>query len=274
MNQRMVLTLLVLLFLSACGSDSAQREQDAAEALRQLGWQLMVSRQLAFDGTLACLDCHDPATGWTDGRAVATADGLNTPTLWGLRERTTFGWFTPEVASLEAFVLLPLANPREMGPRDPATLARLRADPALAAGYAAAFPADPDPVTWEHTALALAAAIRTIPDPPRPLLTPLAQQGQQLFAEVGCMGCHHGPTLSSEAYIHTGVGALPARVPSLIGLAQTAPYFHDGSAASLLDVVRFYAEGGRGAPDATRAIQPILLSDEDVEALVAFLLCL
>ncbi|RRR71263.1 MAG: c-type cytochrome, partial [Candidatus Viridilinea halotolerans] len=146
-----------------------------------------------------------------------------------------------------------------------------RADPVLAAAYAAAFPADPDPLTWEHTALALAAAIRTIPDPPRPPLTPLAQQGQQLFAEIGCMGCHHGPTLSSEAYVATGVGARPVRVPSLIGLAQTAPYFHDGSAASLTDVVRFYADGGRGAPHATRAIQPILLSAEEVEALVAFL---
>jgi cytochrome c peroxidase len=268
------LTLLLgLLALVVARANSPAPPTPAPDAaLVRLGWQLMAARQLAFDAQLACLDCHDPARGWTDGVAVATADGLNTPTLWGLAERTTFSWFTPEVESLEAFIMLPLSNPREMGPLSDTTLQRVAADPLLADAYADAFPHTAAPVTWEHTALALAAAIRTIPNPELPPLTPLAQHGTAIFAEIGCAGCHHGPTLSTEAYVMTGVGDQPARVPSLIGLAQTAPYFHDGSAATLTDVVRFYQAGGHGPdPQRTRAIHPILLTEDEVLALVAFL---
>ncbi|NTW02046.1 MAG: c-type cytochrome, partial [Oscillochloris sp.] len=226
-----------------------------------------------------------PARGYSDGRTVATADGLNTPTLYGLTQRTTFGWFSPEIPSLEAFVLRPLANPREMGPLTAAPLERLRADPALRAAYAAAFPDIADPISWEQTAQALAAALRSIPNPvtdyPRGMLTPAAQRGQALFAELGCGACHYGPTLSSERYINTGVSKDinrnegKARVPSLIGLAQTAPYFHDGSAATLSDVVRAYQHGGRApGPQVSRGISPFLLTDSELSDLVAFLLSL
>jgi cytochrome c peroxidase len=172
-----------------------------------------------------------------------------------------------------------------MGPLADATLARLRADAALAAAYRSAFPEARELVTWEQTALALAAAVRSIPPPPsafehylagdRAVLGPAAMRGRALFAELGCQACHRPPSFASASYHSVGLPADPARnggrarVPSLRGVAWTAPYFHDGSAATLAEVVRHYARGG--GPGASPALTPLMLTDEDVEALVAFL---
>lgn len=254
-------------------------------ALEALGLRLLAERRLAAGGGRSCLDCHRPELGYTDGLPVARPGGLNTPTLWGLAGRGAFGWFTPQVRSLEAMALRPLADPAEMGPLAETTLARLRADGALAAAYRSAFPAARELVTWEQTAMALAAALRAIEPPPsaygRSLagdpaaLSPAALRGRALFAELGCEACHRPPAFASDSYHRVGVPADPARnggrarVPGLRGVGRTAPYFHDGSAATLAEVVRHYQRGG--GPGASPALTPLLLSDDDVRALVAFL---
>jgi cytochrome c peroxidase len=107
------------------------------------------------------------------------------------------------------------------------------------------------------------------------------KRGLQLFfsVELKCASCHGGfnfssPSVTNEKgdtlfYFNTGLynvdgkGAYPDydrglyqltksktdmgkfRVPSLRNLAFTAPYFHDGSAATLTEVVNSYANGGR-----------------------------
>jgi cytochrome c peroxidase len=184
--------------------------------------------------------------------------------------------------------LLPLADPAEMGPQRDATLERLRADPALRAAYAAAFLELEGAITWAHTAQALAAAIRTLEPPVSAYdlalagdvsaLAPAALRGQALFAELGCQSCHQPPLFAGDSYHAVGVADASrsnngrARVPSLRGVRHTAPYFHNGSAATLADVIRAYERGGQtpGAPVST-AIQPLLLTEEDVWDLVAFL---
>ncbi|MEI7769743.1 MAG: cytochrome c peroxidase [Chloroflexales bacterium] len=276
-TMRRAITLGMIGLGAALALSQAAAPPPPAAAQVALGWRLMADRRLSVSRNLSCLDCHIPTQGYADGKAVATADGLNTPTLYGLADRTTFGWFTPEVRSLESFVLRPLDNPREMGPLAEATLQRLSADPALRASYAAAFPGAREPITWAQTAQALAAAIRSIASPRTGAMTAAATRGQTLFAELGCAGCHRGATLSSEAYMNTGVSherrnGGRSRVPSLIGLAQTAPYFHDGSAATLADVVRAYQRGGQ-VPGAgvNAAISPFVITADEERDLVAFL---
>jgi cytochrome c peroxidase len=111
-------------------------------------------------------------------------------------------------------------------------------------------------------------------------LTTAAKKGIQLFfsPKLNCSSCHGGFNFSSPSvinnkgdtlfYFNTGLynidgkGAYPAydqglyqltkntadlgafRVPGLRNLAFTAPYFHDGSAGSLIDVIDIYAAGG------------------------------
>ncbi len=112
-----------------------------------------------------------------------------------------------------------------------------------------------------------------------------AKNGMKLFfsASTNCNLCHGGKNFSSPTvktntennlqYFNIGLYNLNGksdypdydkgllehtkvkedmgkyRVPTLRNLAFTAPYFHDGSAATLLDVVEHYAAGGRKIED-------------------------
>jgi len=61
------------------------------------------------------------------------------------------------------------------------------------------------------------------------------------------------------------------KTPSLRNVALTAPYMHDGSIATLTDVVRFYDRGGVAHENLSPLIKPLGLSEQDVADLVAFL---
>lgn len=63
------------------------------------------------------------------------------------------------------------------------------------------------------------------------------------------------------------------KVPSLRGLRDTAPYFHDGSAATLAEVVRHYSEldEDRLHADGERILVPLRLTPPEAADLVAFL---
>ena len=94
------------------------------------------------------------------------------------------------------------------------------------------------------------------------------QRGYQLFKSLGCVSCHQGVNVSGNLFERHGIFhplASPQpeilRVPSLRNVAVTAPYFHDGSAATLDDAVRKMA----------LAQLDDTLTDQQVDAIVAFL---
>jgi cytochrome c peroxidase len=61
------------------------------------------------------------------------------------------------------------------------------------------------------------------------------------------------------------------RTPQLRNLLVTEPYFHDGSQATLWEVVEFYNQGGIRNPFLDREIVPLGLSEGEIDDLVAFL---
>lgn len=61
------------------------------------------------------------------------------------------------------------------------------------------------------------------------------------------------------------------RTPTLRNIALTAPYFHDGSAATLADVVRFYNEGGLDNLNREWDLRPLGLTEDEQQDLVEFL---
>src|SRR5207244_193497 len=92
--------------------------------------------------------------------------------------------------------------------------------------------------------------------------------GYRLFKSLGCVACHQGINVGGNLFQRRGVfqplGAPePAvvRVPSLRNVATTAPYFHDGSAATLPDAVK-----AMGQAQLDR-----VLTDQQIAAVVAFL---
>ena len=118
-----------------------------------------------------------------------------------------------------------------------------------------------------------------------------ARRGLQIFRGKGnCIACHSGPLLSDEDFHNTGVssGKEPFdlgrfevtqneqdrgkfKVPSLRNVALTAPYMHDGSLATLDDVIKFYSKSGNPNPNLDRVIRPLNLNPQDQADLLAFL---
>jgi cytochrome c peroxidase len=73
------------------------------------------------------------------------------------------------------------------------------------------------------------------------------------------------------AELHTNFGAF--KVPSLRNLTRTAPYMHAGSRPTLVDVVRHYSELNpeRLHTDGEKILEPLYLSQSEIDSLVAFL---
>ena len=115
--------------------------------------------------------------------------------------------------------------------------------------------------------------------------------GQWVFESKGaCWRCHTPPLFTDEDFHNTGVGvrngvAEPGRAgrtgnaadtgkwktATLRGVRFTAPFMHDGSLATLEDVVEFYARGGEPNPHLDAKMKPLDLTADDKRHLVACL---
>ena len=65
------------------------------------------------------------------------------------------------------------------------------------------------------------------------------------------------------------VGAF--KTPSLRDVELTGPYMHNGSLRTLLDVIRFYNQGGQKNQNLNNKIRPLHLNEQEVNQLVEFL---
>jgi cytochrome c peroxidase len=210
---------------------------------------------------------------------------------WGI----TFFW-DGRASSLEEQVLQPIQDSSEMDLPIAQLVARLRVRADYRAAFASTFP---DGVSAQNVARALASYVRTIRSGNSGLdryetgdtsgLAPDARRGLTLFrGRANCTACHVGPNLTDERFHNTGVstgttdtgryrvtgkdadrGAF--KTPTLRDVARTRPYMHDGSLATLQDVVEFYDRGGRPSPALDAEIHRLGLSPPEKAELVAFL---
>lgn len=268
-----------------------------------LGRRLFFDPALSRDGTLSCATCHDPARGFADDKTVAVGIGgrrgtRNAPSLVNRGWGETFFW-DGRVASLEAQVLEPIRNPVELGTSVPDVVARLRADGRYAGEFRTVFGRPPDAAALAHALATYVRSIRSGDSPvdryrdgDRTALSAEARLGLRVFGIRGlCTTCHAGPTFTDERFHNTGIAwdgrrftdrgreAITGRpedlgrfrTPPLREVAHTAPYMHDGSLATLEDVVEFYDRGGRPNPNLDSEIMPLGLSAQEKAGLVAFL---
>jgi hypothetical protein len=76
-----------------------------------------------------------------------------------------------------------------------------------------------------------------------------AARGRALFeGAAGCASCHTGALGTDNRSVDVGTG-LVAQVPSLVGVAERAPYLHDGSVRTLAAVLDVHGAGGLGQAD-------------------------
>lgn len=186
-------------------------------------------------------------------------------------------------------------------------------------------------ITIERILAAMAAYERTLITPDSPYdryvrgdtraLSRQQLRGMALFEKLGCVNCHSGPNFSGAGVLAHNtpwrifpaldtpfeqqyrltddVGKAPAgsrkgvwRIPSLRNVADTAPYFHNGSVTELAEAVRIMASAQlgyriEGVDDAAQTqgaayvwspqantlatVQPRQLGEDDIQSIVAFL---
>ena len=119
-----------------------------------------------------------------------------------------------------------------------------------------------------------------------------AIHGRELFFSdrVGCTACHVGANFTDEKFHNIGIG-MDADEPDVGRFSETAdeahrgafktptcrnvassyPYMHDGSLATLMDVVEWYAKGGHPNDQLSDKIKQFEATDQDKQDLVAFL---
>ena len=229
-------------------------------------------RTLAFRRWISCASCH--FEGEHDGRTWTFAAGpRNTTSMRGVGNTKPVHWsadrdevqdfeFTIRVLQLGTGLIQDGEPNPELGP--------------LNAGLSA----DLD---------ALAAFTESLQHKPNPLrspdgtLTSAALRGEIIFerADVGCLACHPPPyytdsSLTASPFIvhSVGTGDSPDEhlgsafdTPSLLGLWDSAPYLHDGSAPTLHDVITT-------ANPANQHGQTTQLSETEINDLVSFLVSL
>jgi len=113
---------------------------------------------------------------------------------------------------------------------------------------------------------ALVAYATAIPAVRAPTLEVAAvERGAKVFDQAGCTNCHSGAMYTDQALHKLAGSKRLVDTPSLVGLAASAPYFHDGSAATLEAVLR--ERGGvHGMSETSK-----LLGEAEVRDLVTFL---
>ena len=271
-----------------------------SEAKRALGETLFHDTRLSADGTHACATCHDPQKGFSDGRVTAVGVpgrplARHTPTLWNLAWAGPVFW-DGRARSLEEQVAGPIVAPDEMAQPMGALVERLAADKSYARAFANAFPQDPR-VSEDNLKKAIATYERTLVSPPtrfdrwtagdNAAFSAQETEGFRLFTgKAGCANCHSGWAFTDYAFYDIGLesedrgrGAVlrleaaehAFKTPSLREAGRRPPYMHDGSLASLADVVRHYAGGIAERPSRPPDLRKLSLSADEQADLVAFL---
>lgn len=195
-----------------------------------LGPKLKLSRErkgeMAFHDALLCFQHWQSCATCHPGNA--RVDGLN----WDLLND---GIGNPK--NVRSLLLVDRTPPMmTFGVRDTVSVA-------VAAGFRHIQFVDP-PAEYIDGVLVYLKSLRPVPSPAlvRGGLSDSAKRGKKVFRTAGCAQCHPSPLYTNlNAYdLGTATGldkGKPVDTPTLVECWRTAPYLHDGSAATLRDVL-------------------------------------
>ena len=268
----------------------------------ELGQQLYFDPRLSRDNSVSCATCHDPEKGWSNGTAFATGirgqvGGRSAPTIIN-SAYNYYQFWDGRALHVEGQALGPVQNPIEMDLTLPELEVKLNAIAGYREQFQKVFGTD---VTQANIAKAIGAFERTVLSGDAPYdrfkagdksaLSEAAQRGMKVFFNSAqCSSCHSGPHFSDAAFHNIGVGIEKTepdhgrfvhsklegdkgsfKTPTLREIGRTAPYMHNGSLATLEDVVAYYDKGGTSNPQLDEEIFPLKLTAEQKADLVTFL---
>jgi cytochrome c peroxidase len=250
----------------------------------RLGRWLFYDARLSADGKVSCATCHKPENAFSEDTPVSTGihgqkGGRKAPSFvnmaWTLYPH--FFW-DGRAASLEEQALGPIANPVEMGNTHDAMVNTLGNVKAYRRYFAEAFGGD-ERITKDRVAKAIADYERTRMsgnsawdrwqrERDQSAVSEQVKLGHKLFffGKAACNQCHLGNNFTDSSFHNLGVGFDAAtgkfadqgrfdvtkaeadrgafKTPTLRDVSKHAPYMHDGSHATLREVVEFYNRGG------------------------------
>ena len=247
----------------------------------KLGRTLFWEPRVSVDRTVSCVKCHPIGIYAADGLKKAVGNVCkenprNSPTILNAAAQISEHWIGNRT-SVEDQAKQALVGPPSFGmPNYESVEKVLKGMKGYVAMFKEAFPNDKDPVTADNFAKAIGAFERTLMTPApfddfmkgnAAALTDEQKRGLKTFLDTGCMTCHFSPYVGGQMYQKFGmfepyekytksekvdegrfaVTKNPAdkfffKVPILRNVAQTPPYFHDGSVARLNDVVMIMAK--------------------------------
>jgi cytochrome c peroxidase len=278
--------------------------QNAARV--DLGRHLFFDTRLSGDGNMSCATCHNPALGWSD--ALPTGRGAKglaldraSPTVINSAYNKILMW-DGRKKNLEDQAMGPMESNREMNMDTVKLFKWLNESKGYKKMFDAAYPNEE--INAITLAKAMAAFERTIVMNNSPFdkwvagdakaMSKQEVHGFSLFldpAKGNCVSCHSAPSFTDNGFHNIGLASWgnanpdmgryaqkpvakfkgAFKTPQLHGIALTAPYFHDGSAKTLMDVVTHYEKGGVVKTNLDPNMKSLTLSKEEKDDLVAFL---
>lgn len=277
----------------------ADNPNNAAAA--SLGERLFFDPILSVDSSISCGSCHKPELGFaTNDRVTPGVGGVlgkrNSPSLLNVGFQP---YFMREggVPSLEMQVLVPLGDATEMAHNVVDAVRRLNRNTSYRNEFLTVYG---DTASAFLLVRALANFERTLVDFDAPFdhfiqgdATALSNEaikgGKLFYGKAACVQCHSGVLLTDFGFANNGTAIVDStdygrelltnesgdryvfKVPSLRKIQITAPYMHDGSVSTLVDVVEQYNTGGANHSYTDSRIEPLGLSGSEKAQLVAFL---
>jgi cytochrome c peroxidase len=278
------------------------------QALVDLGRDLFFAPQLSASGKTACASCHFAELGWgvTEARSRNDAGKLTSrksqPLVGiGYAGDAPVGW-DGRSATLEAQAKSSVAtgsmsmHGTDTPVKVEAIEQRFRSDAGYVAKFNAALPGAP--IDIDTIVKAVAAFERTLEPGIAPFdrwiegderaISDSAKRGFLLFNDkANCFACHSGWRFTDDKFHDIGTTTTdPGRgrvikddelmqfafkTPTLRSVALRPPYMHNGSEATLDEVMKLYEKGGIDRPSRSPLMQPIELTEQERHDLVAFL---
>jgi cytochrome c peroxidase len=268
--------LIVRIYFKPLPDKMPGSEKDTPEIIA-LGRKLYFEKKISLTQTQSCNDCHmlDNMRSGVDYKPTSTgvkgvAGSRNSPTVLNAGFQRMQFW-DGRAADLVEQAKGPLLNPIEMAmPDGNEVVARLKNTGDYPRLFKRAFPNQQEPVTFDNTALAIAAFERTLVTPARfdrylkgdmDAITMEEERGLMRFVETGCVDCHssflvggrllrklgeHHPYSNQSdmgrfAITNDENDMYVFKVPTLRNVTLTSPYFYDGQVSTLPEAVRLMA---------------------------------
>ncbi len=268
----------------------------ASDELIELGKMLYYEPRLSRSGLISCHTCHNFGLAGVDNLPVSVGHlwrkgPRNSPTVLNaaLHSSQFHDGREPDV---ESQALMPILDSVEMASSEEHVIEVLTSIPEYAEKFKNAFPGESDPVKYENVGIAIGAFERILLTYSRfdsfikgdlNALTNQEMEGLETFMRVGCITCHVRETIGGQTFAkfitpaelsgdtEPDLGRFDVtgreedkhffKVPSLLNVVETYPYFHDGSEWSLSNSIREVAMSQLDTE----------LTEPELESLVSFM---